>query len=273
MSDAIKELRAEVPAPEEGFEVIYQRPDSLNETQFTYCPGCQHGNVHHLIAEVVDELGIKHRMVGMAPVGCSVFAYEFFDFDFISCAHGRAPATATGVKRADPEAILLSYQGDGDLASIGAAEIVHAANRGELITVVFINNAIYGMTGGQMAPTSLEGMVTSTSPRGRDVRLAGKPIHVCEMLASLGGVAYLTRQTGHTPKGLLKVKAALKKAFQYQMEGLGFTLVEVLCGCAINTRRTPRENAHWIGEKMMPEFKLGDFRDVKKEQAESANKE
>ncbi len=265
MSDAEVMIRDEVPAPRDGFEVVYQRPWSLTEKQFTYCPGCQHGQVHHLIAEVVDELGIKERMVGMAPVGCSVFAYEFFDFDFISCAHGRAPATATGVKRAEPEAILLSYQGDGDLASIGAAEIVHAANRGELITVIFINNAIYGMTGGQMAPTSLEGMVTSTSPRGRDPHIAGQPIKVVEMLSTLSGVAYAERTTAHNPKGLLKTKKAIKTAFQYQMEGLGFTIVEVLCGCAINTRRTPTASAEWIGAEMNKFFEVGVFKDIRKE--------
>ncbi|MBN2080617.1 2-oxoglutarate oxidoreductase [bacterium] len=265
MSDAINELRAEVPLPQEGFEVVYQRPHSLNDTQFTYCPGCQHGQVHLCIAEAIDELEIKDRMIGMAPVGCSVFAYWFFDFDFISCPHGRAPAVATGIKRADPEAIVLSYQGDGDLASIGAAEIVHAANRGEQITVVFINNAIYGMTGGQMAPTSLEGMVTSTSPRGRDVSIAGKPIHVVEMLSTLSGVAYAERTTAHDPKGLIKTKKAIKKAFEYQMEGLGFTIVEVLCGCAINTRRTPKDSAAWVGEEMNKVFQVGVFKDIKEE--------
>jgi len=196
MSDTTMKLRQEVPQPKEGFEVIFQRPDALNDVQFTYCPGCQHGQVHTAIAEVIDELGIKDRCIGMAPVGCSVFAYEFFDFDFISCSHGRAPATATGVKRAVPDSVVISYQGDGDLASIGTAEIVHAANRGELITVIFINNAIYGMTGGQMAPTSLPGMLTSTSPRGRDVSIAGHPMHVCELLQSLKGVAYLARTQG-----------------------------------------------------------------------------
>jgi len=263
MSDTAKAIREEVPEPQDGFEVVFQRPDALNDTQFTYCPGCQHGNVHIAIAEAIDELGIKDRMIGMAPVGCSVFAYWFFDFDFISCAHGRAPAVATGVKRAEPESIVISYQGDGDLASIGAAEIVHAANRGELITVVFINNAIYGMTGGQMAPTSLEGMVTSTSPRGRDPRIAGKPIHVVEMLSTLSGVAYAERTTAHDPKGILKTKKAIKKALTYQMEGLGFTIIEVLCGCAINTRRTPQDSATWVGEEMNKYFKTGVYRDIK----------
>jgi 2-oxoglutarate ferredoxin oxidoreductase subunit beta len=259
-------LRNEVPAPQEGFDVVFQRPDSLNERQFTYCPGCQHGQVHHLIAEVVDELGIKHRCIGMAPVGCSVFAYEFFDFDFISCPHGRAPAVATGVKRCEPDSIVISYQGDGDLASIGTAEIIHAANRGENITVIFINNAIYGMTGGQMAPTSLPGMQTTTSPRGRDTTIAGHPMHVCEMLQSLHGVAYLTRQTAHNPRGLLKTKAAIKKALQCQMEGRGFSLVEILCGCSINTRRTPLASAEWIGDEMNKAYSVGDFKDTGKEE-------
>jgi 2-oxoglutarate ferredoxin oxidoreductase subunit beta len=265
MADAELKLHKEVPAPKDGFEVIYQRPESLTETQFTYCPGCQHGQVHHAIAEVIDELGIKDRMIGMAPVGCSVFAYWFFDFDFISCAHGRAPAVATGVKRSEPDSLILCYQGDGDLASIGAAEIVHAANRGELITVIFINNAIYGMTGGQMAPTSLEGMVTSTSPRGRDVAIAGKPINVVEMLSTLHGVAYAARTTAHDAKGLIKTKKAIKTAFQYQDERLGFTIVEILCGCSINTRRTPRASAEWVGVEMNKQFKVGVFKDIKKE--------
>jgi 2-oxoglutarate/2-oxoacid ferredoxin oxidoreductase subunit beta len=262
MSDVITKIRDEVPAPEEGFEVVYQRPDALNDRQFTYCPGCMHGNIHHLIAEVVDELDIKHRMIGMAPVGCSVFSYEFFDFDFISCPHGRAPAVATGVKRSEPQSIVLSYQGDGDLASIGTAEIIHAANRGENITVVFINNAIYGMTGGQMAPTTLEGMQTTTSPRGRNVQLTGTPIHVCEMLSSLGGVAYLSRQSAHDVKHLLKCKQALKKAFEYQMQGLGFTLVEVLCGCSINMRMKPNAVPGFVEDRMMPVFPLGDVKDI-----------
>ncbi len=266
MSDSVANLRAEVPEAKDGFEVIYQRPDALNDVQFTYCPGCQHGQVHHAIAEVIDDLGIKERCIGMAPVGCSVFAYEFFDFDFISCSHGRAPATASGVKRAEPDSIVISYQGDGDLASIGTAEIIHAANRGELITVIFINNAIYGMTGGQMAPTSLPGMLTSTSPRGRDTAIAGYPMHVCEMLQNLTGVAYLTRTTAHDTKGLLKTKAAIKTALKYQMEGRGFTMVEVLCGCSINTRRTPRASAEWVGEEMNKAFKLGVFKDVGKEE-------
>ena len=263
MSDVQMKIREEVPAPQEGYEVVYQRPLAFNDKQFTYCPGCQHGQIHHLIGEVIDELGIKNRMVGMAPVGCSVFAYEFFDFDFISCAHGRAPAVATGVKRSDPEAIILNYQGDGDLASIGAAETVHAANRGELITTIFINNGIYGMTGGQMAPTSLEGMVTTTSPRGRDLSIAGPPIRVVEMLATLGGVAYAARTSAHNPKGLVQTKKAIKKAFQYQVDGVGYGIVEILCGCAINTRRTPRASAEWIGESMNDFFKVGVYKDIK----------
>jgi 2-oxoglutarate ferredoxin oxidoreductase subunit beta len=201
----------------------------------------------------------------MAPVGCSVFNYDFLDYDFIQCPHGRAPAVATGVKRAEPDAIVISYQGDGDLASIGTAEIVHAANRGEKITVIFINNAIYGMTSGQMAPTSLIGMVTTTSPRGRDPQIAGKPIHICEMLSTLGGVAYISRQTSHNVRGLLKTKAAIKKGLQYQMEGLGFSLIEVLCACPINTRQSPRQAAQWIEDKMIPVFPLGDFVDIKKD--------
>ena len=257
-------LREGVSPPQEGFEVVYMRPDSLQDKQMTYCPGCLHGCVHHALAEAIDELGLKHRCIGMAPVGCSVFCYDFFDFDFIQCPHGRAPAVATGAKRSEPDSIVISYQGDGDLASIGTAEIIHAANRGENITVVFINNAIYGMTSGQMAPTSLVGMVTSTSPRGRDPKIAGKPMHVVEMLATLGGVAYLSRQTAHDVKGLLKTKAALKKALQYQNEGLGFTLVEVLCACPINTRMSPHQAAEWIGEKMVPVFPLGDVFDIKK---------
>jgi 2-oxoglutarate ferredoxin oxidoreductase subunit beta len=262
----IKDIRNEVPPAEDGYEVVYQRPLSLTEKQFTYCPGCQHGQIHHIIGEVVDELDIKHRMIGMAPVGCSVFAYEFFDFDFISCPHGRAPAVATGVKRAEPESVVLSYQGDGDLASIGTAEIIHAANRGELITVIFINNAIYGMTGGQMAPTSLEGMVTTTSPRGRDLSIAGGPIRVVEMLSTLDGVAYAERTSAHDVKGLRKTKKAVKKAFEYQLAGLGFTIVEILSGCPINTRRKPRVSAEWVGESMNENFKVGVYKDAKAEE-------
>ncbi len=265
MSDTYTKVRAEVPKAKDGFDVIFQRADSLNETQFTYCPGCQHGQVHHAIAEVIDDLGIKDRCIGMAPVGCSVFSYEFFDFDFISCPHGRAPAVATGVKRSEPDSIVISYQGDGDLASIGTAEIIHAASRGENITVIFINNAIYGMTGGQMAPTTLPGMQTTTSPRGRDTDIAGHPMHVCEMLAGFEGVAFLQRTSGHNTKGLLKTKAAIKKALTYQMEGRGFSMVEVLSGCSVNMRMTPRAAAEWIGEEMNKAFKVGVFKDTGKE--------
>ena len=243
-------------------KVVFERPHSLLPVVTNYCPGCTHGIVNRLVAEVIDELGIEGDTVGIAPVGCSVMAYNFFGCDMIEAAHGRAPAVATGVKRVHPENIVFAYQGDGDLASIGMAETVHAATRGENITVIFINNAIYGMTGGQMAPTSLPNQVTQTSPYGRDVDTAGYPIRVCELLSSLDGVAYLERVTVDSPKNVRKAKKAIKKAFETQRDGLGYSLVEVVATCPTNWGMTPQQAFAWMRENMLPYYPLGVYKDV-----------
>ncbi len=243
-------------------KVVFQRPHSLLPVVTNYCPGCTHGIVNRLVAEVIDELGIEGDTVGIAPVGCSVMAYNFFGCDMIEAAHGRAPAVATGVKRVHPENIVFAYQGDGDLASIGMAETVHAATRGENITVIFINNAIYGMTGGQMAPTSLPNQVTQTSPYGRDVETAGYPIRVCELLSTLDGVAYLERVTVDSPKNVRKAKKAIKKAFETQRDGLGYSLVEVVATCPTNWGMTPQQAFAWMRENMLPYYPLGVYKDV-----------
>lgn len=240
---------------------VFEKPKALTEKPFHYCPGCTHGIVHRLVAEVIDELGIREETIGVAPVGCAVFAYDYFNCDMHEAAHGRAPAVATGIKRVLPESVVFTYQGDGDLASIGAAEIVHAANRGERITTIFINNAIYGMTGGQMAPTTLIGQVTTTSPYGRDVEKEGHPIRVSEMLATLEGVAYIERVSVHDIKNISKAKRAIKKAFEIQLSGKGFALVEVLSTCPTNWGMTPIEALKWLEENMIPYYPLG----VKKE--------
>ncbi len=240
--------------------VVYQRPKSLYDVVTHYCPGCTHGIAHRLVAETIDELGIQGRTVGVASVGCSVFAYNYFDVDFQQAAHGRAPAVATGIKRVSPESIVFTYQGDGDLASIGMAEIVHAAVRGENITVVFINNAIYGMTGGQMAPTTLVGQKTTTSPFGRDPKMQGYPVKVSEMLATVKGARYVARCSLHNPANIQKAKQAIKKAFQNQVEGKGFSLVELLSTCSTNWGMTPQASLKWLEEKMIPEYPLGEFK-------------
>ena len=238
--------------------VVFQKPHSLIDVPLHYCPGCTHGIVHRLVAEVIDELGIEGRTIGIAPVGCSVMAYDYFNCDMIEAAHGRAPAVATGVKRSDPENnVVFTYQGDGDLASIGMAETVHAAARNENITVIFINNAIYGMTGGQMAPTSLPGQVTQTSPYGRDVNHCGYPVKVCEMLSELEGPEYLERVTVNNVKQVRNAKKAIKKAFQNQLDGKGFSLVEVISSCPTNWGMTPQAALKWIDEKMIPYYPLG----------------
>lgn len=239
---------------------VFGRPASLTQKTLSYCPGCTHGIVHRLVAECLDEMEARDRTIGVAPVGCAVFAYDFFDLDMHQAAHGRAPAVATGIKRVLPDRIVFAYQGDGDLASIGMTEIVHAAARGEKITVVFINNAIYGMTGGQMAPTTLVGQKTTTSPAGRDPEKAGYPIRVCELLATLPGAVYLARVSVHNPKNVLAAKAAIKRAFAIQAEGRGFSLVEVLSSCPTNWGMTPIEALKWIEEKMIPYYPLGTFR-------------
>lgn len=239
---------------------IFGRPASMTEKRMHYCPGCTHGIIHRLVGEAIDALGVKEKTIGIAPVGCAVLAYDYFDLDFQEAAHGRAPAVATGIKRVLPEAVVFSYQGDGDLASIGMAEIVHAATRGEKITVIFVNNAIYGMTGGQMAPTTLPGQKTTTSPYGRDTATVGFPIRVCELLATLNGPAYLARVSTHDPKNVIKAGQAIKKAFQVQVEGRGFSLVEVLSSCPTNWGLPPVQALKWIEEKMIPYYPLGEFR-------------
>ncbi len=242
--------------------VVFDKPHALTDAPMHYCPGCTHGIVHRLVAEVIDELGIEGRTIGIAPVGCSVFAYNYFGCDMIEAAHGRAPAVATGVKRSDPENnIVFTYQGDGDLASIGMAETVHAAARNENITIIFINNAIYGMTGGQMAPTSLPGQVTQTSPYGRDTNHCGFPIKVCEMLSELEGPEYLERVTVNNVKNIMKAKKAIKKAFQNQVDGKGFSLVEVVSTCPTNWGMTPKNALKWLEDNMLPYYPLGVYKD------------
>lgn len=240
---------------------VFQKPHALTDVSMHYCPGCTHGIVHRLVAEAIDELNIEGITIGVAPVGCSVMAYNYFNCDMIEAAHGRAPAVATGVKRADPSNIVFTYQGDGDLASIGMAETVHAAARNENITVIFINNAIYGMTGGQMAPTSLPGQVTQTSPYGRDVTQCGYPIKVCELLSELDGPEFLARVTVNNVKNVNNAKKMIKKAFQNQVEGKGFSLVEVLSSCPTNWGLTPQKALQWIDEKMIPYYPLGVYKD------------
>ena len=242
--------------------VVFDKPHALTDAPMHYCPGCTHGIVHRLVAEVIDELGIEGKTIGIAPVGCSVFAYNYFNCDMIEAAHGRAPAVATGVKRSDPEGhVVFTYQGDGDLASIGMAETVHAAARNENITIIFINNAIYGMTGGQMAPTSLPGQVTQTSPYGRDTDHCGFPIKVCEMLSELEGPEYLERVTVSNVKNIRNAKKAIKKAFQNQIDGKGFSLVEVVSTCPTNWGMTPQNALKWLEDNMLPYYPLGCYKD------------
>ncbi len=241
-------------------QIVYLRPESLTDTPTHYCPGCTHGVAHRLVAEVLDDMQIREKTIGVAPVGCSVFAYNYFDCDFVEAAHGRAPAMATGVKRVLPGRVVFTYQGDGDLASIGMGEIVHAAARGENITVIFINNAIYGMTGGQMAPTTLPGMKTTSSPNGRDVEQMGFPIRMPEMLATLDGVGYVVRRSLHDPKNIRMAKKAIRLAFETQVRGLGFSLVELLSSCPTNWGLTPVESLRFIEEHMLPAYPIGDYK-------------
>ena len=239
---------------------VFGRPEALTEAPTHYCPGCTHGIVHRILAEVIDELGVRERTVGVVPVGCAVFAYYYFNCDMIEASHGRAPAVATGVKRVLPGNVVFSYQGDGDLASIGTAEIVHAAARGENITVIFINNAIYGMTGGQMAPTTLPGQKTTTSPSGRDTARAGYPIRVCEMLSTLDGASYIARVSCTSPANVARAKRAVKRAFEVQLSGSGFSLVEFLSSCPTNWGMTPIDALRWIDEKMSAYYPLGEYK-------------
>lgn len=240
-------------------QVVYQRPKSLTDVPTHYCPGCTHGIIHRLVAEVIDELGVQSKTIGVAPVGCAVLAYNYFNVDMHEASHGRAPSVATGIKRVLPDRVVFTYQGDGDLASIGTAEIVHAATRGEKITVIFVNNAIYGMTGGQMAPTTLVGQPATTAPGGRKVERAGYPVRVAEMLSTLNGPAYIARVTVTDPGNVVKAKRAIKKAFQTQLDGKGFSLVEVLSTCPTNWGMPPAEAIKWLNENMTKYYPLGEF--------------
>jgi len=248
--------------------VVFEKPKALTDATLHYCPGCTHGIIHRLVAEVLDELGIQGKTVGIASVGCSVMSYDYFDVDMVQAAHGRAPAVATGVKRANPENIVFTYQGDGDLAAIGTAETVHSAARGENITIIFVNNAIYGMTGGQMAPTTLPGQVTQTSPYGRDTSHVGFPLKVCELLSNVDGATYLERVAVNNVKNIKNAKKAIKKAFTYQTEGKGFTLIEVLSTCPTNWGLTPVNALKWLEENMIPYYPLGVYKDKYAEEAE-----
>ena len=246
--------------------IVFEKPKAITDVPMHYCPGCTHGIIHRLVAEAIDELGVEGRAVGVASVGCSVMSYDYFGCDMVQAPHGRAPAVATGLKRAIPENVVFTYQGDGDLAAIGTAETVHAATRGENITVIFVNNAIYGMTCGQMAPTSLPGQVTQTTPYGRDVKTAGYPIRVCEMLATLDGVALAQRVTVDSVRHIAEAKKAIKKAFQNQLEGRGYSIVEVLSTCPTNWGLSPVEALDWLRSNMMPYYPLGVYKDVTKEE-------
>jgi len=245
---------------EQDTKTIFSRPEALRDTVTHYCPGCTHGVAHRIVAEVIDSLGVREKTLGVAPVGCSVFIYNYINTDFLEAPHGRAPALATGFKRLRPDMVVFTYQGDGDLASIGMAEIIHAANRGEKITVIFINNAIYGMTGGQMAPTTISGQITTTCPFGRDVAQTGYPIRMVELLSSLSTPMYLERVTVNSPQHIIKAKRAIKKAFQYQLEGRCFSLVEVLSTCPTNWGLIPSEATKWLNDNMIPNYPLGCFK-------------
>lgn len=248
--------------------VVFKKPEALTDAPLHYCPGCTHGIIHRLVAEAIDDLGVLGKTVGVAPVGCAVMSYDYFSCDMVEAAHGRAPAVATGLKRAMPDRVVFTYQGDGDLASIGMAETVHAATRNENITIIFVNNAIYGMTGGQMAPTSLPGQVTQTSPYGRDVNTVGYPIKVCELLSALDAPYYIERVAVNNVKNVLNAKKAIKRAFQNQVEGKGFSLVEVVSSCPTNWGMTPAKALEWIDTNMIPYYPLGVYRDKSAKEAE-----
>jgi len=254
-------------------EIVFQQTPGLTETPMRYCPGCGHGVVHRLVAEAYTELGMKEKTIGVAPVGCSVFADEYFNVDMIQGPHGRGPAIATGIKRCKPESLVFSYQGDGDLASIGMAETIHSAARSENITIIFINNAIYGMTGGQMAPTTLIGMKSTTSPHGRTVEANGYPIKMCELLAALDGPVYLERVSVDKPAAVVKAKRAIKRAFQYQIEKRGFTLVEILSQCPTDWGMMPLAALERVRKEMMPFFPLGIYKEPADSNAAVAEKE
>ena len=241
---------------------VYSRPKSLKMARFHYCPGCGHSIIHRVMCEVIDEMDLQDKAIGIPPPGCSVFAYDYFDVDMAESAHGRGAAVATGIKRAYPQAIVFTYQGDGDLAAIGTGETLHAANRGERITAIFINNAVYGMTGGQMAPTTLLDQQTTTTPYGRDVRLEGYPIKMSEILALVKGTVYIERTAVNSPANIRKTKKAIRKAFQMQIDDLGFSLVEILSPCPTNWRMSPVEAWQWIDKEMTKEFPLGVIKDI-----------
>ena len=241
-------------------KLVYERPHTLVESYTHYCPGCTHGTAHRLVAEVLEEMGLREQAILVASVGCSVFSYKYFDVDACEAAHGRACAMATGVKRVNPDNIVFTYQGDGDLASIGLAETMHAAIRGERITVIFINNAIYGMTGGQMAPTTLAGQHTTSSPFGRDIQLTGNPIHIAELLSGIPGVAYAVRRSLHDARHIIQAKQAIQMAFAAQVKGLGFSIVELLSSCPTNWKMTPNDALLWMRDTMIPTYPLGDFK-------------
>lgn len=245
--------------------IVFQKTKGLTDVKTHYCPGCTHGLIHRLVGECMEEMGILDNAVGVAPVGCSVFAYNYFNCDMQEAAHGRAPAVATGIKRVHPDNFVFTYQGDGDLASIGTAEIVHVAHRAEKISTIFVNNAIYGMTGGQMAPTTLIGQKTSTSPDGRTVEHSGRPLRVSEMLATIDGAAFVERVSVHNPAHVRKAKAAIKKCFQTQLDGKGFGIVEVLSTCPTNWGMPAKDALKWLEENMIPYYPLGNFRDPYKE--------
>lgn len=242
--------------------LVYQKPKVLNDTPMHYCPGCSHGVVHRLIAEVIEEMDIQDKTIGIAPVGCAVFAYNYLDIDWQEAAHGRAPAVATAIKRLLPDRYVFTYQGDGDLAAIGTAETIHACNRGENIVIIFINNAIYGMTGGQMAPTTLEGMVTSTTPYGRNIALNGYPLNITNLLAQLPGTCYVTRQSVHTVATVRKAKKAIQKAFENSMMNKGTSVVEIVSTCNSGWKMTPEEANEWMEKNMFPEYSLGDLKNI-----------
>jgi len=241
-------------------QTVYIRPSSLTDVSMHYCPGCTHGIAHRLIAEVMDEMEIREQTIGVAPVGCSVFAYNYFNCDFVEAAHGRAPAMATGVKRVLPDRIVFTYQGDGDLASIGMGEIMHAAGRGENISVFFLNNAIYGMTGGQMAPTTLPGQKTTSSPDGRDVESMGFPLRMSEVISKMEGASYVVRRSLHDPKNIRLAKKAIRTAFEAQRRGMGFSMVELLSTCPTNWGITPVESLTWLEQHMLPVYPIDDFK-------------
>lgn len=242
--------------------LVYKKPSVMNDVNMHYCPGCSHGVVHKLIAEVIDEMGIQEKTIGIAPVGCAVFAYKYLDIDFQEAAHGRAPALATAVKRLLPDRYVFTYQGDGDLAAIGTAETIHACNRGENIVIIFINNGIYGMTGGQMAPTTLVGMKSATTPYGRNVELNGYPLNITPLLAQLKGTCYVTRQSVHNVANVRKTKKAIRKAFENSMMEKGTSVVEVVSTCSSGWKLTPEASNNWMVENMFPEYPLGDMKDI-----------